>query len=271
MTQEGLTRPKGTAYNGRTASGGSWVHPRVSEAAVGRCRTGDRCRWRDRTGPALVDGLVVCDGCLATMDRSVGGLLWDYVDLEQLIPMATSRGQLVSGTREPASLLSLHVEALQRAIWHTVTTWEEIIRERAALSEPTVGVRPGWAVQRAIEVIRPRMRLLINVEPVAVWPDGFTGVPADRSGVDAGLAFVSLHNRARVVLGLTRQTDELYGLCWMYSMRHPTGCGWPTLRRDAGSETVYCANCSARCSWDNYRSYLGLMVPYAKRELAVSG
>jgi hypothetical protein len=215
------------------------------------CVAAERCREYDHRAsrPAPSDA-PLCQACLRAAGREVHNLIYDYVDLEQAIPAVRQPGQPLSGTRDAPVPLALHVEALQRAIWHTVVTWEDVLRDHDRLGGARVRVRPGWAVQRGVEIIGPRIVLLAGLPPVAVWPEGPDGPPADLAGAEGLLIMMRLHASSRAVLGLTRLIHELPGEC--------SGCQLAALRREDGSETVYCASCYARWTWDEYRQYTRL-------------
>lgn len=188
----------------------------------------------------------LCDGCLASAGNGITALTYDYVDLEQLIGSAGPAGEPVSGTREPKILINVAVEALQRAIWRDVTTWEDAIRDHARLSDPPVRVRDGHAVQRAVGVIGAHLVLLANLGPVVVWGTG----AAEVDGAAGILAMARLHRSARSMLGVTRETTSLPGEC--------SACSRHALRRDAGSDTVHCGLCGARWPIDDYERYVAL-------------
>lgn len=216
---------------------------------MGWCVAQERCRDYDpRNHVPGVAELPLCEICLRVGERAVHLLVYDYVDLAQQMARSGAGAEHVSGTMEASTPLDLGIEALQRAIWLLSTTWEQILREHQQLSDaPTVGVRDGWAVQHAGRVISPRIRELVSLPAVTVMPYGPDGEPAEQSGAQALLAITRLHSRCRSALGLTRLTHELPGQC--------SGCGLPALRRDDGTETVYCANCAAWWSWEDYRDY----------------
>jgi hypothetical protein len=223
-----------------------------------RCVADTRCRAWNR-----VDGLVdspLCPACLEGAQHDVHALVLDYVDLEQHIAKVSLDAEVITGTRELSVPIALGVEALQRAIWLATTTWEEILREADRL-EPTAGpVRDGYAVHRAVRIIEPRLWLLASLPAVAIMIEGPDGPPSHVTGADAVLGMSRLHAAARSWLGLTRLVHEMPGEC--------PDCGAITLRRDDGRETVYCALCAYRCTWDEYRRYVELSIARHKMVLA---
>jgi len=145
----------------------------------------------------------LCDPCLEHAARAIRQLPFDWRDLEQALPPAL--GVWSDGPRgaskEPPAPLSVAVEALQAAIHRAVTSWEDVVRERAQLSEVPrrrpLPMRPVWvatvdtvlgAVQRpymvhpsaqlreirpgpidvvrGVRVIVPRLGMLSDVGPV---------------------------------------------------------------------------------------------------------
>lgn len=108
------------------------------------CAAGDDCPTGQPPGPRAL----LCDGCLDTSRRAVEALPRDWVNLEQLL--APALGVWGDGTRtmraEAPIPLNLYAEELQAAIWRTLTTWEEIVREAARLSQPAAR-RPAWVAR----------------------------------------------------------------------------------------------------------------------------
>jgi hypothetical protein len=138
---------------------------------VTACLAGERCVDYDRRAadPALAAGLPLCDGCLLASERAVPALVLDYRDLEQHLPPSLGVwGDGQPSTRDDHPVpLNLAVEACQREIWHVLTCWEEVVRERERLSDSvTRQVRAGWAVQAAAQILTPRIRLLAAIKPV---------------------------------------------------------------------------------------------------------
>lgn len=197
----------------------------------------------------------MCDPCLEVATRDVRALTLDYFDLEQQLVAVNLHGVFVSGTREPPTPYAVGIDILQHDIWHTLTTWEEIVREHEGLPGAARQVRAGWAVQHATMLLASRMTRLVTIGPVAVYPLE-SMEPTDQTGLDAALTLMYLHRKARAALGLTRRVEELYGAC--------PQCGWSTLQREYGSETVSCANCHDLRTWDDYRRWLALTHEYAK-------
>lgn len=239
------------------------------DSAERTCAAADRCRNYDHQHKraAILDNprVPLCPDCLAVAERDVRQLVYDYLDLEQHLPKPLGEwadGQ-PGGRREPPAPLRTAVEALQREIWHVTTTWAAEIRARDRLSEPPErGVRDGWAVQRAVEVLSPRLPLLASLEPTAVFPTGVEDEPQDVPGWEAVLTLSWLHQRARSMLGRTRRTTQVPGRC--------SECGHDELFRDEPRYEqdpcpIYCGNCPTKWTYDQYERYVGLFVEHIKQ------
>lgn len=229
------------------------------------CHRERECRGRVGDVPAWTETGPLCEACLLDARRAVEGLVWDYVDLEQQLPRHAGPVEHVSGTPEALTPLALTMDSLQRTITHTLMTFDEVLREVGGLPEPTRDrTRDGWRVQSASRVIASRLDILARLGPWACWPEGFVGDPVDVTGIQAIEMLVNLHRRARQVLKLTRHIDQLWGECWLSGTPDRDGCGMWTLRREAGSETVYCGACGGTCTWDAYRERLAFVLAWAR-------
>jgi hypothetical protein len=202
------------------------------------CVSGDE-QWAD--GPAQL-----CVGCLDVARRDLTGLVRDYVDLENVLAEVAGRLERVTGTRDRSIPLAVGAEALQRDIWHLLTTWEEIIIEHCGLRATPAGqTRDGFAVQRAARLLMPRLKILAGLGAWAVFPTGTDNPPADVTGAEAILAMRALHHRVGWAIGLRHLVHALAGACWQ--------CGiHGGLRRNDGSEKVWCELCKAVSTWDDY-------------------
>jgi hypothetical protein len=248
------------------------VTPVGTDSAERTCLAGRRCRGFDhqrKHAALLADPRTpLCPDCLMVAERDVRALVFDYVDLEQ--HLAPSLGEWSDGQPshrgEPPAPMRTAVEALQREIWHATTAWARELRARSRLSEPPVrGVRDGWAVQRAVEVLAPRLELLARVEPTVVFPTGVEDGPQEVPGWAAVLQLSWLHQRARSMLGRTRRTTQVPGRC--------SGCGHDELFRDEPRYSgdpcpVYCGRCNTRWTYDQYERYVGLIVEHTRQTRA---
>lgn len=244
------------------------------------CSSSDRCVFFDRQRqlPGEIESGWLCEGCLSAGERAVSALPFDYVSLEQLqIPSlgVWGDGQPSAGDEHPIPL-NLSAEALQAEIHRVVTTWEEIVRDRDRLSASVnKGVRAGWAVQAAVQILQPRIRHLAAIGPVELV--GYPALEDDEPrrfrtieyqelpGWRGVLDFSRLHRRAQRVLGLTTPRHERVE-------RVPCArCDLVSLYRVPGDDRVWCGNdeCRAIFSLDDFRRWAGLVAEYARpREVA---
>lgn len=235
----------------------------------GPCLAGDHCRAYDRvTGTAEdADRHTLGPACLRVAEFATRALPADWVDLEQLLPKPLgvwSDGQPV-GKAGPPLPLNLGAEAMQRAIWWVLTTWEDVARDMDRLSDaPRVGVREGPAVARAALLLAPRLGALSDMpaQTLQDYPlaedDQAQQLGAstytDRPGWQGVLDLVTLHRRAMAMLGQTAPVRRLPGTC--------EGCGWDELRQDqprfrGDEQPVFCRNCALTMTYDDYRHQMG--------------
>jgi hypothetical protein len=254
---------------------------------------GSVCREWNGSQPGWAVAGPLCETEVRVASRDVPLLLWDVLDLEQMIPRSLSQaldGQ-PSGKPGPPVPLALAPEALQAEIVHVLTTWEAEVRAVCRLSavpvrgvaapwhttvtklSPPARVRPGAAVQRAVAVLAPRMDVLARVAPVTVYRTGADGdsfqtpVAEDVAGWEAVLHLSRLHARARSMLGRTRRTFLVPGSC---SFPDPDGdpekcCGGALFRDEPRFAEdpcdVYCGRCEkGRWTADQYDRYVGSML-----------
>src|SRR6476469_5085478 len=191
------------------------------------------------------DGAQLCRHCLESARMDVQALVRDYADLENVMADTGAGLEWVTGTREASIPIALGAEALQREIWYLTTTWEVIIRDHCGLSEvPEQRVRDGWAVQRAVRIIAVRVPQLAAIEAISVYLDGpDSESPVDMTGVQAILTMRRLHRRVGRAIGLRHLVHSMPGQCWKCEVDGG-------LRRDDGSETIYCALCGAVSPWE---------------------
>lgn len=236
------------------------------------CMSGDQCRTPPpTTGP-------LCDGCLTTAHRDTRALLYDYLDLAQLHEASLSQAmnEHVTGSPESPLLIAGHVEALQAEIVHVTTTWETELRAHHRLTHgyrlpiaawhtttthptPPVKVRGGAAVQRAIGVIAPRLRVLAQLPAAAVCRTGVQDDPENVTGWEAVHHLQQLHGRARGMLGRTVRAFWIPGDCWTCAARQVRGVDGPLCRSEprypGDPLTVNCNTCSAARPYSDYEHY----------------
>jgi hypothetical protein len=111
------------------------------------------------------------------------------------------------------------VDALAREIAEVLLSWEERVRDVAGRNAPGTA-RPGGtarAVSRAAGLLSDCLTVLLALPPGPVTRSVFTSagrpdeiVLADLDGTGAGEEILSLHLRARSVLGETRRQAEIF-------------------------------------------------------------
>ncbi len=237
------------------------------------CVAGPRCRDYDRTTEtaAVTTDLPLCDADLGHAAMAVSRLVLDYRDLENLLPKTISEwsdGQPGHSGEAPIPL-RLNVEALQREIWHLTTAWAEVLADTHRLADPPAPVRMGRAVLDAVTVIEPRITILaaIGVTQFASYPhDDEAVIFGTRQPVVFGryprtitLSYITgaqglldmahAHERARTILGLTRDIRHLPGHC------QAKRCGRAELYQERGSDTVWCGHCGNTMTRDDYEAY----------------
>ncbi|MGE5830641.1 MAG: hypothetical protein ACM30G_20075 [Micromonosporaceae bacterium] len=235
------------------------------------CVAGEHCRGFAAGEPEQATRTPLCDTCLHAAGYDIRALPADHRDLEPLLapPLGQWGDGQPRGSGDPPAPIQLHIDELRTAIWSTLVTWEQVVREHAGLSDaPVHGVRASVAATRAVTVIAPRLELLARIGPVLVVdyparlldPDHTTmfrgGTYAAVTGAAGILDLVALHRQAVAALGLTEPVRLLPGHC--------RRCGRPDLRqeqpRSAGDERdVYCGSCGLRCSHEDYRRANGLV------------
>jgi hypothetical protein len=239
------------------------------------CLAAERCVDYDgRAGePALAAGLPLCEPCLLAAERAVPALVLDYRDLEQHLPPSLG----VWGDGQPRGSgdlrvpMRLAVEELQAEIHWVLTAWEQVARERDKLSDSvTRGVRAGWAVQAAAQILHPRVRLLAAIGPVemAGYPNldqdetyRFRGIEHARlPGWRGVLDFDRLHSKARYMLGLTNAVPEAIDGVPCKNIE----CDEKDLYRELGGDGVFCGSCGKRYSQREYEDWVKLVHGHVK-------
>lgn len=234
------------------------------------CIAGDRCCDYDHREdrPAYTEDGPLCEGCIFAAERAVPALVLDFRDLEQLLPPSLGEwgdGQ-PRGSGDPQVPMRLPIEELQAEIRWVLTAWEPVVRERHKLSDAvTKGVRAGWAVQAAADIIQPRIRLLAAIGPVemAGYPNldqeevyRFQGIEhAWLPGWRGVRDFDRLHFRARHLLGLTAAVPEAVDGVPCKNIE----CDEKDLYRELGGDGVFCGSCGKRYSMQEFDQWVKLV------------
>jgi len=162
--------------------------------------------------------------------------------------------------------MRLAIEALQREIWWVLTAWEQVVRERDRLSdEVTRGVRAGWAVQAAAQILQPRVRLLSLLGPVEMA--GYPNLDDDESyryrtieraelpGWRGVLDMIRLHRRAFAMQGLNAAAPEAIDGIPCKNIE----CDQKDLYRELGDDGVFCGSCGKRYSQKEFDDWAALV------------
>ncbi|BAL87320.1 hypothetical protein AMIS_21000 [Actinoplanes missouriensis 431] len=247
---------------------------------AGFCHSLARCPgWNPATRLAAETSDPFCTACLDRAHRDIRGLVYDYVDLAQLHEASLSQApseHTSGGGHESPMLLAGHVEALQAEIVHAATTWEGELRAAHALNHGMLLPQPAWAttrshplpqprlrggaaLQRAINLIAPRLRHLSRLAATVVHPAGIEDEPADRYGWEAVQHLQRLHSRARATLGRTTRTFYVPGECWACDARPVRDLPGPLWRseptHDGDPMDVHCEACGAVRPYADYEHY----------------
>lgn len=221
--------------------------------------------------------------------RWLGELPEQYVHLSGELGKPSARGRTVRVPFGPRIALRADVDALMRAIAESLVSWHERVAAIGRLSFPEDRRRDGRAVADAVDVLKPRltvllalqrepMRRAIDLRDVAALPDDAEGIvhcafaehDADLDGTDAGLEIISLRHLARALLGETRdRPEELTGVpC------RADGCGWRSVYRaelpsseDEPAWWSECARCRDRMTEAEYREWVSLVAAYERNRI----
>jgi transcriptional regulator with XRE-family HTH domain len=237
--------------------------PMADEERTGTCMAGSPdsngrggCKAYDPTTKRPYPQWPLCDWCLEASERDVRALTLDYRDLEQHLPPSLGvwgDGQ-PHGNDQPLPL-SGHVLDLQLDIHWLTVAWADVVRDRDRLSDAPSRVRDGFAVQAAVTVLAPRVRLLAELEAVTMWCyPGTDQGSSDIAGWQGVLDLSKLHQRARSTLGLTREEPALMVgvLCRGCDLRSK-------LTRQAGADDVVCGVCGEHYTATEYADWVALL------------
>jgi hypothetical protein len=248
------------------------------------CMSGPACKTPAGTEPyPSTDPL--CGYCLDAASRDVRALVYDLLDLEQLHAPAMSQAinEHTSGgsPESPMPLVAL-VEALQSEIVHVTAMWEYELRVACRLSNPhtfaplwraTVydqvnltsrdlvvqRARAGKLVQRAVNIIAPRLANLSRLPETIVCPTGVEDEPVPMFGWEAVHQLQALHGRCRGALGRTVRKFWIPGECWTCPARPVPGVDGPLYRSEPREYEdpmqVCCSKCGAVRPYADYETY----------------
>lgn len=216
------------------------------------CALGESCERYDKAAkaPGLSYGYNLCDSCTDHCAADVAALVYDYVDLSQIIARRDGQTEVKIFRPKPASVppIDLGVDTLRSAIMGELLTGELAVRSAVKLpARVNLHVRDGFNVQQAATVVAKHVDTLAGLASVPAWVDN-----TESSGVQVLTGLRSLHRRSRGAVGLLDLTIALPGYC--------PKCRAQALSRRDGSDTVHCSACSFAWSWLQYQRHVTLVV-----------
>jgi hypothetical protein len=215
------------------------------------CVLGAECEWYER-GPSPSHGFNLCDGCTTHCRADVSALVYDYVDLSQVIARRDGHSEAKISRPKPSSTppIDLAVDTLRSDITGALLTAELVVRQALALSaRPNLHVRDGFNVQQAAGLVAAHVDALAGL---AVPPWAAAADNMDLTGADLLMRLRSLHSRARRTAGLADLTVALPGYC--------PKCQAQALSRRDGCDTVHCGSCRFAWPWAEYQRHVTLVV-----------
>lgn len=213
------------------------------------CAAGSSCR--DRAQISVQRGL--CKRCTRTVTQALRAIGEDYSRLGAAINDRQSRGELVSGTPDPAIPLNTTVLALRATLseWSECALWmvaESLgIDVRARHKAKGWPVKDGPLIQQAERILPQNVALLLRApkQPVSVWysveGDGEWDSD-DLDGIDVALRLANIHRQCKGLLGEANPRRRLAMPCPVFD------CGRRTLGINNGESDVTCSSCGGRWS-----------------------
>ena len=260
------------------------------------CLSGPACKQHDGRQP-YPTSQPLCHDCLDAAARDTRALPYDYLDLAQLHEASLSQAvnEHTSGSHESPMLIAGHVEALQAEIVYVLSVWEHELRTACNLHDPGTyaplwrtpvydhldlvrrrptlrRARPGAVVQRAVDVIAPRVGRLAALPETVVCPTGIEDQPTPIAGWAAVHQLQQLHSRARGMLGRTTRRFWIPGDCWTCTARARRGEDGPLYRSEPRFEgdpmQVNCDRCAAYRQYADYEYALANLGMWPDHDLA---
>lgn len=169
-------------------------------ARAGQCSAAQVDEAGRRCGAAITTPTGLCPACARLIQRAIGALPRDYVDLEGVLDLRARRGEHVSGSPELPVPPRLDVLVAQNAIDTELATWAPHVAHELGISWTAMHRwRAGPRVTRAAHLLTCHTTLLVTTGPTRVvgWTHG--RIHTTRTGLDAALALLQLHQRARLL------------------------------------------------------------------------
>lgn len=211
------------------------------------CLLAEQCERFDTIAklPATTDGRNLCETCERHCAGDINALVYDYVDLSQLIAKRNTIVESDITRPRPRSTppIDLRIDTLRSDIALALIVAEVAVRRACQLpARPNRHVRDGFNVQQAVRVVAPRTDLLAGLD---------TDDP-DEPGTALLGRLRALHRTARRVTGVAELRIALPGIC--------PKCQMHALSRRDGSETVTCGGCGFAWAWADYQRHVTLQV-----------
>lgn len=207
------------------------------------CTLGGFCNGRDqhKGWPAYSHGYNLCELCAEKTLGDVAALVYDFVDLSQIVARRQGHSDTKISRPKPESVppIDLAVDTLRSDIERTLLLAEEQVRvtQRLPVRGGTANARAGYNVDQAVKIILPHLDAL--------------------AGTILGVEVISelqwLHRQARKLLGRIELKVALPGAC-------PKCKVISSLSRRDGSDTVSCGSCEHRMTRDQYQKAVTLVV-----------
>lgn len=207
------------------------------------------CLRRYRSG-----GRGICWACSESAEAALVDLVDDFDDLSAVIGMRgrTPDGVGIHATKpRSAPPINLLIDELRSRLVYSAAVWEEIVRDHCGLSVRGPGaVRERWSLLHSVSILAPRVDVLVTLAEVDGYFDG--DQLEKRTGMDGLTSLVRMHHTVGRVLGVAAVVVRLPGEC--------PKCSTSALRREIGSDTVWCAGCSQSWTYADYTLHARLLI-----------
>lgn len=211
------------------------------------CRRGQFCaaraEWNGRPAPAARP---ICDRDTDELDRVIRELveLLPHLRAAALaaLPGKSADGKTGGGNVEAPLPFRADLDELAAQVVATVGEWASYVATVARIPGPPPGRhQPGRALTTSAGILRPRLSVLLALQPLYVLRDNEHVV---MDGGDAALELFTLHHRVRAVLGRTNKVLHLPWAC--------PSCKVRALQRYDGHEAIVCGSCGAQTVMDDH-------------------
>lgn len=216
------------------------------------CALGENCdRFDRKTGvPGETFGYNLCNTCFAHSTADISALVYDYVDLSQIIARKDGHSEAKISRPKPASTppIDLAVFTLRDDIeWVLLQAEYEVRHMEGGPQRDTAHARGGHNVSTSVPFLLDRLEKLAGLKN----PSRKNPAPPD-TGPEIIHALRRFHMHARRILGRDELNIALPGAC--------PQCHAPRLSRRDGSETVTCAACGVAIPWTVYQKLVTLAI-----------